>query len=354
MASAEKSEEPELKAPVQQSEEPELKVSVSEPVSSSPPQLTEPEHSIEQSSEPLQPTTAVSDDPNIHGVHIYPHTTEGVPQVETDVQETEEVLPDGTVVRRKLVTTSTQQTISTEMPPGSDDPNIHGVRISPRTTEGVPQVETDVKETEEVLPDGTVVRRKLVTTSTQQTISTEMPLEPVEYTAAEAAVPSESSVTQVVDLQEEPLDPDDPNTRGVRIYTDTTEGIPQVQRDVKETEEVLPDGTVVRRQVVTTSQRQTISTRVVMEGPEDILPASKAEAEQLLGEMGVSEELGRQIATTDSEPQASTNVEEHEEVLPDGSVVKRRVVTTTKQHVTTERVSLEDDDIPAGSSTTVG
>jgi len=166
----------------------------------------------------------------------------------------------------------------------------------------------------------------------------------------EALVPAESSVAPVVDLPEDSLVSDDPNARGgVRIYTDTKEGVPQVERDVQETEEVLPDGTVVRRQVVRTSQRQTISTRVVMEGPEDVLPTSKAEAEQLLGEMGVSEELGRQIAVSDTEPQASTNVEEHEEVLPDGSIVKRRVVTTTKQHVTTERVSLEDDDIPAGN-----
>ena len=166
----------------------------------------------------------------------------------------------------------------------------------------------------------------------------------------EAALPADLSVTPAVDLREDAAVSDDPDARGVRIYTDTTEGVPQVERDVQETEEVLPDGTVVRRQVVRTSQRQTISTRVVMEGPEDILPASKAEAEQLLGKMGVAEELGQQmVATSDSEPQASTNVEEHEEVLPDGSIVKRRVVTTTKQHVTTERVSLEDDDIPAGT-----
>ena len=159
---------------------------------------------------------------------------------------------------------------------------------------------------------------------------------------------SATSVTPVVGEPEDLLASNDPDARGVRIYTDTTEGVPQVERDVQETEEVLPDGTVVRRQVVKTSQRQTISTRVVMEGPEDVLPTSKAEAEQLLGEMGVGE--GHQVAISDSEPQASTNVEEHEEVLPDGTVVKRRVVTTTKQHVTTERVSLEDDDIPAGST----
>lgn len=175
----------------------------------------------------------------------------------------------------------------------------------------------------------------------------QVPPESVEHRPVgdDASLPAESSISPAVDAASS----DDTDARGVRIYTDTTEGVPQVERDVQETEEVLPDGTVVRRQVVRTSQRQTISTRVVMEGPEDILPASKAEAEQLLGEMGVAEELGQQIAVSDSAPQASTNVEEHEEVLPDGSIVKRRVVTTTKQHVTTERVSLEDDDIPAGS-----
>ena len=197
--------------------------------------------------------------------------------------------------------------------------------------------------------------------------STEQSTEPVQLTTIVSEVPSESfeqpavgyetvdttesAVSPVVDVHEDqpPSETDDANVVGVRIYTDTTEGVPQVERDVQETEEVLPDGTVVRRQVVKTSQRQTISTRVVMEGPEDVLPASRAEAEQLLGEMGVGEQLEQQIAASDSEPQASTNVEEHEEVLPDGSIVKRRVVTTTKQHVTTERVSLEDDDIPAGT-----
>jgi len=40
----------------------------------------------------------------------------------------------------------------------------------------------------------------------------------------------------------------------------------------------------------------------------------------------------------------ATNVKETEETLPDGTVVKRRVVTTTQQELTTERVVLE----PAG------
>jgi hypothetical protein len=125
-----------------------------------------------------------------------------------------------------------------------------------------------------------------------------------------------------------------------------------VETDVQETEEVLPDGTVIRRKVIKTQQRQLISTRVVMEGPEDVLPANEAEAEQLLGEMEASGELGhRAVVLSDpDEPQVSTNVEEFEEVQPDGSVIKRRVVTTTRQHVTAEKMALQDDgavDIPA-------
>jgi len=278
---------------VEKSEEPTLDASVLEPATTLPSQPVRPEHSTEKSSEPNQLNIAV---PEVMPVHIEQPATTG-----------EAPAPDVTVTGKPI-------TLQPEMWPEE----IHiGVK-APAETGMVSSLPPD---------------------------HTEQPADGVE-----PAAPAESSITPMLDLHEDAPMPDDQNIAGVRIYTDTTEGVPQVDRDVQETEEVLPDGTIVRRQVVTTSQRQTISTRVVMEGPEDVLPASKAEAEQLLGEMGVTEELGRQITTSDSKPEESTNVEEHEEVLPDGSVVKRRVVTTTKQHVTTEHVSLDDDDIPAGSS----
>ena len=293
--SEEKSEEPE-----------ELKPSISEPVSSSPPQATEPWHTTEQSSEPIQVGSTVSEVPP----ESVEHPAIGV---DAPTEQTNEPV--------QLAVTLPQVPLESV-----EHPAFGGEAPTEQTNEPIHLAAT--------LP--------------------QVPLESVEHEVIGDDTPlaAESSVTPVVELHEDAVESDEPDARGVRIYTDTTEGVPQVERDVQETEEVLPDGTVVRRQVVKTSQRQTISTRVVMEGPEDILPASKAEAEQLLGEMGVSEELGQQIAASDSAPQASTNVEEHEEVLPDGSIVKRRVVTTTKQHVTTERVSLEDDDIPAGSIAT--
>jgi len=68
----------------------------------------------------------------------------------------------------------------------------------------------------------------------------------------------------------------------LRVYMDTVAGEPETSTDVQETEETLPDGTVVRRRVTTTRQQQTIVKRVVMEGPEDELPTNEDEAEEIL------------------------------------------------------------------------
>lgn len=137
----------------------------------------------------------------------------------------------------------------------------------------------------------------------------------------------------------------------LRVYTDTTESAPQVDTDVQETEEVLPDGTIVRRRVTTTQQRHLVSTRVVVEGPEDALPSSREEAERLFGEVGA----GVPAALTEAsdavpETKVSSDVQEFEETLEDGTVVKRRVITTTRHQLTTEKVFIgEPEDIPAGT-----
>ena len=72
------------------------------------------------------------------------------------------------------------------------------------------------------------------------------------------------------------------DTIHVRVYTDTVEADPDVETDVQEFEEVLEDGSVVRRRVTKTKQKQTIIKRVVMEGPEEELPANEEEAQLLL------------------------------------------------------------------------
>lgn len=85
---------------------------------------------------------------------------------------------------------------------------------------------------------------------------------------------------------------DDDDTAMLRVYTDTLEGEPETQTDVQETEETLPDGTVVRRRVTTTRQQQTIVKRVVMEGPEDELPTNEDEAEQILQQTNLTDDDG--------------------------------------------------------------
>jgi len=85
-------------------------------------------------------------------------------------------------------------------------------------------------------------------------------------------------------------DDEDDDTAVLRVYTDTLEGEPQTSTDVKETEETLPDGTVIRRRVTTTRQQQTIVKRVIMEGPEHELPTNEDEAEQILQQTDLANE----------------------------------------------------------------
>ena len=152
----------------------------------------------------------------------------------------------------------------------------------------------------------------------------------------------------------------------VKVYTDTIEGEPRVEQDVMEVEETLDDGTVVKRKIIKTRQKQTIVKRVVMEGPEGHLPVGTAEASDVTtGHKG--EVTSSQIALTSgsrggstsgsavdaqaqlqmyrdrlqAEPLQSTDVHVYEEQLPDGTVRKKRIDTTTEKSQFTERRVLE-------------
>jgi len=140
------------------------------------------------------------------------------------------------------------------------------------------------------------------------------------------------------------LDPstshDDQEVGSLRIYTDTQQGLPELETDIQETEETLDDGTVVKRRTITTQQKQRIVQRVVMEGPEDELPESKEQAEEVLRQLDV---VDPELQGSSGTEKPSTEVEEFEETLPSGEVVKRRIVTTTSHQTTKEKVVLEDE-----------
>lgn len=134
---------------------------------------------------------------------------------------------------------------------------------------------------------------------------------------------------------------DDQDLGSLRIYTDTQQGLPELETDIQETEEVLEDGTVVKRKTIVTQQKQRIVQRVVMEGPEDELPESKEQAEEVLRQLDV---IDPELQGSSGSDKPSTEVEEFEETLPSGEVVKRMIVTTTSHKTTKEKVVLENED----------
>ena len=87
-----------------------------------------------------------------------------------------------------------------------------------------------------------------------------------------------------VDNHDEELDEGDgqDDTVAVRVYTDMVEREPEVETDIHEFEDTLPDGAVIKRRVIKMKQKQTIIKRVVMEGPEDELPTNEEEAQEML------------------------------------------------------------------------
>ena len=145
-------------------------------------------------------------------------------------------------------------------------------------------------------------------------------------------------------------DDDDSDMATLRVYTDTLEGEPEVETDVQEFEETLPDGTIIRRRITKTKQKQTIIKRVVMEGPEDELPTTEEQAEQFLLQTDLDHSIDKDIlqrygdrSVIESVDEPETRVQEFEETLDDGTIVRRNIVTTTQQQLTTERVVLEGD-----------
>ena len=229
---------------------------------------------------------------------------EGV-QSPSDFDEIEETLADGTVVKRKLLKTKVKKIITKKIRRVGPDGDI----IEDIITEEVPESE---------FSDTSSLRSSLSGSCCDFASS----------------VPSISS----------PAEPDyhDEDSSTVRVYTDTIEGDPQVETDVQEFEETLPDGTIIKRKVIKTRQKQTIVKRVVMEGPELDLPTTEEQAQLMLNQGNVFEpEVNYYTDKSQSEPEQSTNVEEYEDIQPDGTKVTRKIVRTTEQQLTTERTMKE-------------
>jgi hypothetical protein len=225
-----------------------------------------------------------------------------------EYEEIEETLPDGTLVKRKIIKTKVKKIVTKKIRRVGPDGEV----IEDVITEEVPESE---------LSETSSLRSSL--SEAHEVIS---------------PVPSLSSPAELAS----PAESIEGDRAAVRVYTDTIEGEPQVETDVKEFEETLPDGTIIKRRVVKTRQKQTIVKRVVMEGPETDLPTSEEQAQLMIDQGTVYEpEMKMYSDKYETEPEESTDVQEYEETLPDGSVVKKKVVTTTEQQMKTERTLME-------------
>jgi len=159
----------------------------------------------------------------------------------------------------------------------------------------------------------------------------------------------------------------------MRIYTDTVEGEPEVETDVQEREETLPDGRVVIRKLIRTRQKQTIIKRIVMEGADaedglpvtDVTQTQSAESSNETGSQSLdlvvttanvsTPELRTYSDSVEMAPVTESKTSNTEHVLPDGSVSRKTVTKTTTRHVKAERAVVEGaiHVVPDTSSTVV-
>ena len=278
-------------------------------------------------------------------------------RTQTSVQESQQVTGDQTWVKRKVTTI-----IVTLVQPGDDvasmSPAEEIIPAEPAfETSSAPKQDDDdlqledgerVEEYREVLPDGTVVvKRRVVRSTVTKRIRRVGPDgEVIEEFVTDSEILSEaSSLSDIRDGPpsdaDSPVESDDEgkSAEGMRVFMDTKEGEPVTETDVQEFEETLPDGSIVKRKVVKTTQKQTIVKRVIMDSPEGEMPAMTDEEGQWVA-MAEPEmvQYGDKIF---GEPETTSDVQEYDETLPDGTVVKRRVVTKRTQQMVTERTIVE-------------
>ena len=292
----------------------------------------------------------------------------------TDVVEYEETLSSGIIVKRRVITTyitatTVHKTTITEMPDGevfeesvtedvSETPQdaaaISAVEQVPveqspadmELDEGVAEGDETVEEYRDILPDGSIVMRQRVVRSSTVTKRIrrvgpdgEVIDEFVDEHSPDYEVLSDAS--SLSDIRDSPVGSDDEgkSARGMRVYMDTNEGEPVTETDVQEFEDVLPDGTIVKRKVVKTTKKQTVTKRVIMDSPEGDVPSMTDDQGQWVAM--AEPEMVQYGDKTFGEVETSSDVQEYDETLPDGTVVKRRVMTKRTQQMVTERTIVE-------------
>ena len=116
-----------------------------------------------------------------------------------------------------------------------------------------------VRRLQKIYPDGRVVEQ--VTTRELQFSTSPGSLSPSGLDKIISALPSPPETSPRA--EDRPI-----SLSNFKVYTDTVEGEPHVERRIQEVSETLPDGRVIKRKVVRIRQRRTVIKHIVTEGPE--------------------------------------------------------------------------------------
>jgi len=306
---------------------------------------------------------------------------DGPVEPRTHVTEDSKQLDDGTIVKRRIETTKFVKPVRVitrtdgVVTDSKVQEEIVSTEVNEYVTEMLPgvaepfsddvQTKTSEQYFEGTMPDGSPLKRKVI----KVTASLREPSNPhtngkerkvrriglegemVEDTVTEEQrfrSPGSSRKSSESDdgAFVSPTDGPSPvgsesDLRTFGVYADVVETEPQVEKDVQEFEETLPDSTVVRKRIVTTVEKKTVVMRALL--PDD--------------ETGAAEPVvQRYVDVTEEEPQVITDVYDTAETLPDGELAKKRVKTTGQRRLTTERKlitgHLDDEHSSQGSSST--
>ena len=165
-------------------------------------------------------------------MQVFEGRYEGKPETET--VESEEVLPDGTIVKRRVTKTKTSETMIRRVVTEGDNVE-RDERVATETRQLTPDV--DMEEWEETLPDGTVVRRRVV--RTRETILTSELEQGTEHYPGQAhGIPASSTP----DSADEPIaSQTEPPVESVLTLAShvVTEAAPEITRHVTPVESTV-------------------------------------------------------------------------------------------------------------------
>lgn len=132
------------------------------------------------------------------------------------------------------------------------------------------------------------------------------------------------------------LDEYEPGSAAIQVCTRTEDEDPKIETDLKEYEDVLPDGTVVHRIMNKTIERKTFVNHVVIHTPHP----GKHPSNDLTLDNYVEPYLAKYSHRCHGAPEVTTDTQDFEDVLPDGTVSKKRVTRKTEQQLSLERTLL--------------